>query len=134
MLLRRALVSAAWVSTLSVVACPVDGRAVGAADQDPHGREGSAGAGNLVGNGAGNGSAGAASVPISNSAGATGSEGPGADTPLSPGNTDSGNSGAAGSGNEPEPCDATAFPASNACVVSEEFGVFLAPAGDDSSR
>ena len=124
MLLRRALVSAAWVSTLSVAACSVDDRAVGDAEQDTRGLEGSAGSG----------AAGNAAVPISNSAGATASEGPGAVTPLSPGSaTEMGNAAAAGSGNQPEPCDATAFPASDSCVVSEDFGVFVSADGDDSS-
>src|SRR3954470_15688202 len=41
---------------------------------------------------------------------------------------------AAGSGGaSPPTCDGTLSPDQDACVISDEYGVFVAPSGDDSS-
>src|SRR6187402_528583 len=42
-----------------------------------------------------------------------------------------GGEGGAGTGG-PQPCDATGSPSSEACLVDEEFAVFVAPQGDNA--
>jgi len=46
---------------------------------------------------------------------------------------DGGESGVGGAGTGGAPCDATQAPGEDSCVISEEYGVFVSPAGDDAA-
>jgi len=131
MRLRRVLVPS-FSALVIASACSVDNRDP-SVNQDMRGLEG----------GSGDGQGGSEPTQVVDAAGADGGPPPssgmggsasqlGSSGSSGSSGSGSGHVGASGSGNEPTACDPTAFPASDACVISEDFGVFVAPTGDDS--
>ena len=86
----------------------------------------------------GGGQSGASAVSgasgLSGKGGASGAAGAGGGAGMNGTSGEGGTDLAAGSGGSPSPpCDGSASPDTNSCVISDEFGVFVAPTGDDSS-
>ncbi|MEO7038071.1 MAG: hypothetical protein ABI548_29150 [Polyangiaceae bacterium] len=92
---------------------------------------GSSGSGGDAGTGAASGSSGSSGVSGGGHGGASGSGG------ASAGNGNAGSSGMAGDagagGDVIPPCDATKSPSVEACVVSNDYAIFVAPTGKDTA-
>ena len=87
----------------------------------PEGSAGAAGSGGAAGAGGSGGTAGTAGS--GGAAGSGGSAGSGAT---------GGTAGTAGSGGTGPQCDPTSLPGEDACVIDDEYGVFVSPSGSDS--
>ncbi|MGE0321023.1 MAG: hypothetical protein AB7K71_04670 [Polyangiaceae bacterium] len=92
----------------------------------PHGTAGAAGSGGTAGTSGSGGTSGGTGGTAGNggSAGSGGSAGAGAT---------GGTAGAAGSGGTGPQCDPTSLPGDDACVIDDEYGVFVSPSGSDSN-
>jgi hypothetical protein len=65
--------------------------------------------------------------------GAVGGDGVGGATSSGGASGDGGEGGAGAGGRGPQPCDVNASPSVEACLVNEEFAVFVTPQGDDAA-
>jgi hypothetical protein len=106
------------------------------------GSAGKAGGGGTAGNAGKGGSSGQGGTSAEGgAAGTAGEAGVGGESLGSGGSAGSGDAGSAGAGagegggtgGGETPCDATNTPLEDACVVDEDYGVFVSPSGDDDS-